>query len=413
MTPEPFRLLATADWHLGRSLEGFTRLAEQQAVLQHLVQLADAHAVHAVVVAGDVFDAYATDPEAEELCYETLVQLSAGGTRPVLVVAGNHDHPTRLENLEPLAQALGIVLVSRWGRVLQGRQLASGARTLRTDHSFQEWQLPGVAFPIRFLLTPFANTARMGPQVLQRRPYPEALRDHWQELAHRYCDPHGLNLLVGHQLLLGPAGERPAESDSERPVSIGGSTALRTTDLPIGLHAALFGHLHRPQQLQHEPYPVLYTGSVLQYSVSETEQTKQAVLLQGTPATGVEVLPLPLNGGLPVVRMEFDDPETALHWLDANPHCYAEVRLKAPHGISNLTREQLQQAHPHLLALVPVAVQPQNTNNRLQLEDLRSLSAEELFRQFVQHHRQHEPSPELLGLFHELQARKAEPASGG
>jgi len=50
------KFLHTADWHVGKTLRGRDRLDEQRAVLGEIADLAEAHQVDAVLVAGDVYD---------------------------------------------------------------------------------------------------------------------------------------------------------------------------------------------------------------------------------------------------------------------------------------------------------------------------------------------------------------------
>jgi len=60
-------LLHTADWHLGASLQGWPREAEQRDALAQLVAIAKTREVDAVVVAGDVFDSLNPSAEAQRL----------------------------------------------------------------------------------------------------------------------------------------------------------------------------------------------------------------------------------------------------------------------------------------------------------------------------------------------------------
>jgi exonuclease SbcD len=61
------KLLHTSDWHLGKRLEDFSRIEEQQAVLQEICEIADREQVDAVLVAGDLFDNYNPPTEAVDL----------------------------------------------------------------------------------------------------------------------------------------------------------------------------------------------------------------------------------------------------------------------------------------------------------------------------------------------------------
>ncbi|MGB9860029.1 MAG: metallophosphoesterase family protein, partial [Moorellaceae bacterium] len=52
------RILHTSDWHLGRTLEGRSRLPEQREFVDELCALVEAEDVHLILIAGDVFDSF-------------------------------------------------------------------------------------------------------------------------------------------------------------------------------------------------------------------------------------------------------------------------------------------------------------------------------------------------------------------
>ena len=54
-----------------------------------------------VCIAGDIFDNSHPSAGAEALLYQTLKDLSANGERLVVLIAGNHDQPSRLEAIAP------------------------------------------------------------------------------------------------------------------------------------------------------------------------------------------------------------------------------------------------------------------------------------------------------------------------
>jgi exonuclease SbcD len=63
------RILHTADWHLGKRIDDFPRLEEQQAVMQEICEIADREEADAVLVAGDLFDTFNPPTEAVDLLY--------------------------------------------------------------------------------------------------------------------------------------------------------------------------------------------------------------------------------------------------------------------------------------------------------------------------------------------------------
>lgn len=46
------RFLHTADWHIGKKLNDFDLLEDQQAVFEQLVETAETHKVDAIIIAG-------------------------------------------------------------------------------------------------------------------------------------------------------------------------------------------------------------------------------------------------------------------------------------------------------------------------------------------------------------------------
>src|SRR5690606_20256230 len=105
------KILHTGDWHLGKRLDHFSRLDEQRAVLSEICEIADKEKVDAVIVAGDLFDAFNPPVEAMELLYRTLRKLSHEGRRPVIAIAGNHDSADRIDAPDTLARECGILFI--------------------------------------------------------------------------------------------------------------------------------------------------------------------------------------------------------------------------------------------------------------------------------------------------------------
>ena len=105
------RILHTSDWHLGKRLEQFSRLEEQQLVLEEICSIADENNIDVILIAGDLFDTFNPPADAIELFYSTIKKLSKNGTRPVIAIAGNHDSGDRISAPDPLAKQCGIILI--------------------------------------------------------------------------------------------------------------------------------------------------------------------------------------------------------------------------------------------------------------------------------------------------------------
>ena len=107
------KILHTADWHLGKKLDRFSRLEEQTAVMDELLNLAEQQQVDLVLVAGDLFDSFYPSTAAIDLFYKSLKRLAKEGSRAVVAIAGNHDSPSLINAPNPLARECGIILIGQ------------------------------------------------------------------------------------------------------------------------------------------------------------------------------------------------------------------------------------------------------------------------------------------------------------
>ena len=70
------KVLHTADWHLGKRLDGFSRFQEQIDVMNEIIEIADRENVDMILVAGDLFDAFNPAVDAVDLFYKTVKKLT-------------------------------------------------------------------------------------------------------------------------------------------------------------------------------------------------------------------------------------------------------------------------------------------------------------------------------------------------
>jgi len=195
------RILHTADWHLGKRLDDFPRLEEQREVMEEICEIAEREAADVVLVAGDLFDTFNPPTEAVDLMYRTLKRLSAEGRRPVIAIAGNHDSPDRIEAPDPLARECGILFAGYPHSVVPPFTLESGLRLVQSDRGFMELLLPDSSMPLRILFTPYANEYRLRTFLGLEESEEELrliLQARWQQLADRYCNREGVNILLSH-----------------------------------------------------------------------------------------------------------------------------------------------------------------------------------------------------------------------
>lgn len=106
------RLLHTSDWHLGQSLHNFDRFYEHQRFLDWLLDTIVSEQADALLVAGDVFDNANPSAASQRQLYTFLQQARARAPQlDIVIIAGNHDSPGRLEAPGPLLEMHGTTVI--------------------------------------------------------------------------------------------------------------------------------------------------------------------------------------------------------------------------------------------------------------------------------------------------------------
>jgi len=399
------KLLHTSDWHLGKRLEDFSRIEEQQAVLQEICEIAEREQVDAVLVAGDLFDTFNPPTEAVDLFYKTLKRLSNDGHRPVIAIAGNHDSPDRIEAPDPLARECGIIFAGYPNSVVPPFELESGLKVLRSEEGFLELQLPGITTPLRLLLTPYANEFRLKTYLGHENSEDElrtVLQERWQELAEKYCDNKGVNLLVTHLFVVKRGDELPEEPVDEKPIlHVGGAQAIYTENIPNQIQYTAIGHLHRMHRVDSALCPVYYCGSPLSYSFAEANQKKYVLVVDAEPGKVATVQELELIKGKKLLRKR-----AALLWLTENPDCLVELTMVTDTYLTAPERKQLSAAHDGIVTIIPEVKNASEFSggNKKSIDLTKTM--EELFADYFRHEKGQEPNEEVMKLFTEILAEE-------
>jgi exonuclease SbcD len=252
------RLIHTADWHLGRLFHNVHLTRDQEHVLEQLVALAADVKPAAVIVAGDLYDRAVPPTEAVDLLDGVLTELVDRLGIPVVAIAGNHDSAVRVGFASALLRERGLHLV---GSLAQ----AAPAIVLRDEHG-----------PVRVSALPFADPAEARHAYADEGIHDQhAVSAAGVGRALAAAAGHERHVLVAHAFVAGGL-----ESESERPLSVGGAQMV-PAGVFSGFDYVALGHLHRPQACGSET--VRYAGSLLKYSFAEHAHDKSVCVVDIGP----------------------------------------------------------------------------------------------------------------------------------
>ncbi|MDE0675699.1 MAG: exonuclease SbcCD subunit D [bacterium] len=358
------KLLHTSDWHVGKAIRGISRAEEHQAVLAEIAAIAEREEVDLVIVAGDLFDSSAPTAQAEQIVYGALVDLAQSGAE-VAVIAGNHDHPRRLQAVAPLLQLRKVHLVAEPTRPDHGGVISLQARSDQSE--------------IRLAMLPFVSKRGIvrAKELVGNQAFENAqlYSDRMRLLIGALCesfDADTVNLLTAHTFVLGGetgGGERPAHLVEEYAVM---AQSFPSDTLGYGA----LGHLHRPQRIG----PTLhYCGSPLQLDFGESDQVKQVNIVTLEPGLPARVEAAPLRSGreLRTVAGTLDE----LASLEVSDDVWLRVVVEGP------GRADLAPTVRQLLGdgVVDVRLQSHGSTRVRPMIDHRGRSPQELFGQYLKH----------------------------
>ncbi|MDD4727138.1 MAG: exonuclease subunit SbcD [Dysgonamonadaceae bacterium] len=397
------KILHTADWHLGKRLDSFYRLEEQKLVLNEICEIAEEESVDAVIVAGDLFDAFNPPVEAIELLYKTLKRLTNNGKRPVIAIGGNHDSPDRIDSPDPLARECGILFMGLPNTRIQTLALEDGFEVTKTDEGFIEFKLPQHSYPLRIIATPYANEIRMKQFFGEEKDVAlqNSLKTTWNKLAEEYCDKNGVNLLVTHLYMLKRGGEILEEPDGEKPLKIGNADLVYSDAIPAQIQYTALGHLHRYQNVGTEKKPVIYAGSPLSYSFSEAGQQKYVNIIEAKPGKDIQMDRIPLKSGKQLVCKRFDDIDLAVQWLNDNQYTLVELTIESDDFLKSEDLKRLRNAHHEIVHIIPIVSNDYILSSSTKQVNLnQDISA--LFNDYFKSVKGQAPNQEIIDLFKEV-----------
>lgn len=263
------RLLHTSDWHLGQCLHQFERSYEHGRFLDWLLEALVKEQIDALLIAGDIFDSANPPAAAQAQLYRFLTEARRHVPHlNIVVTAGNHDSPSRLEAPAPLLQLFEANVVGQVGRIEGEQDLNRLVVPLK--NRLGETYAWCIAMP--FLRT--SDVPRIEDTTDPYMAGVQALYAKAFALARNKRQAGQAIIAIGHCHMTGGS----ISEMSERRIVIGGSEALSADIFDADITYVALGHLHLPQPVGGNPAR-RYSGSPLPMSFSEIHYPHQVVIV--------------------------------------------------------------------------------------------------------------------------------------
>lgn len=334
------KLLHLSDLHIGKRVNGFSLLEDQEFILRRIISIIDTELPDGIIIAGDVYDKPVPSAEAVELLDSFIVRLAERHIQ-TFIISGNHDSPERLAFGNRLIDLSGIHISPVY------------------DGSIRPFTLSDEYGDVNIYMLPFVKPANVRQYFPDKEilSYTDALAAAIEEL---HIDTSKRNVLVTHQFVTGAM-----RSDSEE-LSVGGTDNVDAAVME-GFDYTALGHIHGPQNIGSNR--IRYCGTPLKYSFSEANHQKSVTVVELGRKGELELRMIPL---------------APLHDMKEIRGCFDELTAKEYYegaGFVNdylhvtLTDEQdVPQAAARLMLIYPNLMKLDYDNSRTR--NRRILSAE-------------------------------------
>ena len=246
------KLLHLSDLHLGKRVNEFSMLEDQEYILTKIINIIDEQKPDGIIIAGDVYDKSVPSAEAVELFDEFLVRLAKRNLK-VFVISGNHDSAERI--------AFGGRLMDKSGIYMSPVYNGEVKPIVLTD-SFGE---------LNVYMLPFVKPSSV------RRFFPDNDIASYTDAVKTAVDAMDIdtskrNILITHQFVTGAT-----RTESEE-VSVGGTDNVDASAFE-GFDYVALGHIHKSQKCGGGEF-VRYCGTPLKYSFSEAKDNKTVTVVE-------------------------------------------------------------------------------------------------------------------------------------
>jgi exonuclease SbcD len=412
------RLLHTSDWHLGQSLHNFERHYEHQRFLDWLLDTIVSERADALLVAGDIFDNANPSSASQKQLYRFLQRAKERVPHlNLVVIAGNHDSPGRLEAPGPLLEAHGTRVI---GAVQRNADGAVDIASLVLPLTGAGGQVEAWCLAVPFLRPGDVPRAPAGAatntgDATGADPYLAGIALLYKqalELALSLRQDGQAIVAMGHCHMV----DGQMSNDSERRIVIGGTEMLPAGIFDSAIVYAALGHLHLAQAVGKQDH-IRYCGSPIPLSFAEVGYRHQILRIDIDGASVREIAAIAVPRAVELLRVparpaplaQVLEELAALNVADApsdqQPFLEVRVRLDAPEPGLRARIEAALEGKPVRLAKIETSSAARNTsidNDVLTLDQLEQLKPDDIFRQLYQQRFGNDAPAEQLSAFAEL-----------
>ncbi|MDE7390133.1 MAG: exonuclease SbcCD subunit D [Lachnospiraceae bacterium] len=350
------KLLHLSDLHLGKKVNEFSLIEDQQYIIVQILKIIDTEMPDAVIVAGDIYDRSVPSVEAVKIFDDFLVSLMGRNVK-VFVISGNHDSAERVAFGSRIMDSKGIYLSPVY------------------DGNVKPIILTDVFGDVAIYLLPFIKPSNVraffGEEDINS--YTDAVR---VAIENMNIDTNRRNVIVTHQFVTGAV-----TSESEE-ISVGGTDNVDANVFDCFDYVAL-GHIHGPQFITRDT--VRYCGTPLKYSFSEEGHKKSVTIVELKNKGNVTVRTVDLTPlrDMRTVKGTYEEVTAREFCEKGNPEDYIRVILTDEEDVFDALGK-LRNFYKNLMKLEYCNTRTKSEQAAIDASDVENKGEADLFAEFYE-----------------------------
>lgn len=358
------RIFHMGDWHIGKLVNGFYMTEDQEYVLEELCKAIEEKNPDVLLIAGDLYDRSVPPVQAVELLNRYLRKIVKDLNTKIIAIAGNHDSNERIEFASSLLCDSGLYIYGNLKKNIE-------KIILEDEHGKVNF------YPIPYADVPVVRELFKDDNI---KNYDLAMAKIMEEIDKDF-NVNERNIAIAHGYItkVNEEGvEKLEESESEKPLSIGGTDFINYNHFEKFNYTAL-GHLHGPQKVGCEK--IRYSGSLMKYSFSEVTQRKgiTVVDIDKNGEVNIEIYDLKQRRDFRVKKGTLE--ELLKDYKNENNEDYIKVILEDKGEILD-PMAKLRAVYPNVMELIREEKLSKRSNNEVLTNDIKKKSKVDLFKNF-------------------------------
>ena len=338
------KIIHTSDWHIGQTLYQYSRDEEHKYFFNQLKDIVLKEKPDALIVSGDIFHSATPTVISQRLYFHTLVELSQlYDDLQIIVTAGNHDSPSRLEAPRELWEAFNVTVIGNLDFYKDA------------DEDDLTYDASKIEIPIKrdgeiigwILAVPFLNAGNY-PSLRENDSYSNRVFSFYNKLKDnlrlslQYSENHSV-VAMGHFMLSGV-------NSSSYNKMIGGLESVDSKDILSldGIDYWALGHVHHPQFVGKN---MRYSGSPFALTFNETYPHSVSIVTIDNHNVDIEireVKPLVPILDFPFKPESYDDAlsvDEIIFRIDEvlDNECYVRLHVKSEIPLSDVMNARIME----------------------------------------------------------------------